>query len=191
MNFKNIMNWIVVIVIVIMISFFVYAFKNDIFATNEHLQNFLNKFGMLSTIIFILIQITSVILPIIPTSIGCVAGIIVFGPMYGFWYNYIAVCVGSFLAYGLARHYGFDLVKEVIPPKIYEKYQNDSKQTARFEKIFLFAMFFPVSPDDVLCYMAGLSKMRVSYFAKAIFVGKAASLLLYSYGITSIIKYFN
>lgn len=190
MNYKKIMNWLVIIVMVIMISFLIYAFTNDIFATDVHLTTFLKRFGTLSAMIFILIQITTVVFPILPTSIGCVVGIVVFGPVKGFWYNYIAVCVGSFIVYGLAKYYGVDLVSQMVSPKIYEKYQGDSKNVARFEKIFIFAMFFPLSPDDVICYMAGLSKMRITYFSKVLFIGKAVSLLLYSYGVTSIINYF-
>lgn len=190
MNYKKIMNYLVIIIMVIMVSFLVYAFTNGIFTTDVHLRNFLQKFGIFSALMFILIQITSVIFPVIPTSIGCVAGIIIFGPTRGFWYNYVAICIGSFVVYGLARYYGTDLVSSVIPPKIYEKYQGDTKHASRFEKVFLFAMVFPVSPDDVLCYMAGLSRMRIAFFSSAIFVGKAVSLLLYSYGITSIINYF-
>ena len=49
------------------------------------------------------------------------------------------------------------------------------------------------APDDLLCYIAGLTKMTLKKFTAIILLGKPGSILLYSLGLTGImeaIKYF-
>ena len=43
-----------------------------------------------------------------------------------------------------------------------------------------FAIFFPVAPDDFLCYLTGLTNMSVSKFTAIILLCKPASILAYS-----------
>ena len=38
------------------------------------------------------------------------------------------------------------------------------------------AIFFPVAPDDFLCYLAGLTRMSLKKFSAIIFLGKPASI---------------
>lgn len=43
----------------------------------------------------------------------------------------------------------------------------------------------PVAPDDFLCMLAGLTKMTYKKFITIIVLGKPASLLVYSLGLTT------
>jgi len=61
----------------------------------ETLQRFIVAFGIWGPIVFIILQIIQVIVPIVPGAISCVAGILIFGNMLGFVYNYIDICIGS------------------------------------------------------------------------------------------------
>ena len=67
------------------------------------MQQFVNRFGMIGALIFVLIQIVQVVFPIIPGGISCLAGVLLFGAVSGFFYNYIGICVGSCIAFGIAR----------------------------------------------------------------------------------------
>ena len=67
------------------------------------MQQFVNRFGMIGALIFVLIQIVQVVFPIIPGGISCLAGVLLFGAVPGFFYNYIGICVGSCIAFGIAR----------------------------------------------------------------------------------------
>lgn len=70
------------------------------------MQQFVNRFGMIGALIFVLIQIVQVVFPIIPGGISCLAGVLLFGAIPGFFYNYIGICVGSCIAFGIARSLG-------------------------------------------------------------------------------------
>ena len=68
---------------------------------------FLKKFGLYAPVIFIIFQSTQVVLSILPGAISCVEGILIFGSLQGFIYNYI----GSIAVFLLARQYGSTYVK--------------------------------------------------------------------------------
>ena len=65
------------------------------------------------------------------------------------------------------------------------KHQNfdesgDSDKGKKFDKFFALAIFFPCAPDDVLCMIAGLTKMSWKKFSAIILLGKPASIAAYS-----------
>ena len=57
--------------------------KNDYFALDGPFRDSIAHSGWVGILIFILIQITQVVYPIIPGGLTCVIGHIVFGPLHG------------------------------------------------------------------------------------------------------------
>jgi len=169
--------------------FILYGYKAGLFSSAESFREFILRFGMWSGLIFVLIQIAQVIVPIIPGAVSCVAGIIIFGPWIGFLYNYIGICIGSILVFLLSKKYGKDFVKGIIGEKSYNKYIGWIGRGRKFDTMFALAIFFPVAPDDLLCYIAGLTKMKIEKFVAIILLGKPMSIALYSLGLTSIGQY--
>ena len=49
-----------------------------------------------------------------------------------------------------------------------------------FEKFFALAIFFPVAPDDFLCYLAGVTKMSAKTYIAIIVLLKPFTILMYS-----------
>ena len=49
----------------------------------------------MAPIALMLLQFFQVVVPVLPGVVGCVAGVMMFGPVWGFAYNYVAVCLGS------------------------------------------------------------------------------------------------
>lgn len=45
-----------------------------------------------------------------------------------------------------------------------EKYDGWTQKDGKFLKLFALAIFFPVAPDDFLCYLAGTTKMTWKQF---------------------------
>ena len=166
-----------------------YGWQMGIFNSPENLQTFLTGFGLAAPFLFLLIQAVQVIVPILPGSMGCVVGVLAFGPWMGFFYNYIGICAGSFAAFWLARHYGRAFVKAVTKKKQYEKYVGWLDKGDKFDLFFAVAIFLPVAPDDLLCYLAGLTKMKLKRFIWIILLGKPLALWLYSMGVTSILTW--
>ena len=127
--------------------------------------------------------IVQAVIPIIPGGVSCLAGVILFGAGWGFVYNYLGICAGSFAAFLLARKYGRDLVCSITGKKAYEKYSHWLNGGKKFDVLFAAAIFFPFAPDDLLCYLAGLTKMTSRRFLAIILLGKPVSIALYSLGL--------
>ena len=156
--------------------FIFYGVQNRIFVSKDALE------------LFLLIQIVQVVIPILPGAIGCLGGVLIFGPVWGFVYNYIGISIGSVLAFLLSRQYGRPFVRNMIGEKNYDKYIGWLSKGNGFDKAFAVAIFLPVAPDDLLCYIAGLTRMTLKKFTAIIILGKPGSILLYSLGLTGIME---
>ncbi len=159
----------------------------DIFASPEALQEYLLQFGMIAPLIFMIIQITQVVFPIIPGGLTCIAGVLCFGPLWGFVYNYISIGIGSCINFLLIRKFGKPLLIRLSSPKLYEKYVGWLDKGKHFDRLFAIAIFLPVAPDDFLCMLAGLTKMTFKKFAAIIALCKPCSIFLYSVGLSTLL----
>ncbi|RDW22481.1 hypothetical protein CWR48_00970 [Oceanobacillus arenosus] len=193
MNHKNfvwyLMNFSTAIGMIVIAILLFYGYQKGLFDSTETLKQFIIGFGLWAPFIFVVVQMVQVIFPILPGAIGCVAGVIIFGPWMGFLYNYVGICMGSILVFILSRKYGVLLVKSLIKEKTYEKYTGWIEKGNKFEKIFACAIFFPVAPDDILCYIAGLTKMKFKKFVTIILLGKPLTIAVYSIGMTTVVNY--
>jgi len=183
-NPMNLSSWIGIVLVAI---FIIYGYWTGIFSSTEDFRTFIEGFGIWEAFIFVIIQIITVVVPVLPTSIGCIAGIVAFGPWFGFLYSYIGICLGSIVAFLLSKKHGRPFVKGVVGVKIYDKYINLVDNEQNFDKMFALAIFFPGAPDDFLCYIAGLTKMHLRKFMLIIILGKPMSIALYSIGLTALI----
>lgn len=180
---------LMIVILLALIIFAVYVYAEGVFTTTADFVKYVESFGIWGILIFMLIQVITVVIPILPTSVGCIAAIIIFGPWYGFLYNYISICAGSVIDFLLSKHYGSSLVEKIIGKKNYTKYIGWCQSGKKFDKMFALAIFFPGAPDDALCYIAGLTKMNLGKFTLIILLGKPVSLVLYSAGLTVILHY--
>ena len=176
---KRIFNIITIITTVLLIAFIIYAFKLGILEDKTVLVQYMKKFGIFACLFFILIQIVQVVFPVIPGGASCLAGVLAFGPVLGFIYNYIGLALGSLIAFLLSRIYGIKMVEKLFPEETINKYLKYI-QNNRFPTIFFWGIFLPGLPDDLLCYIAGLSKMSLKTFIFIILIGKPFALIFYS-----------
>ncbi len=174
---------------IIVLSFIVWCFKSGIMQNPEQLAYVLERCGIMAPIVFIVIQAVQVVIPILPGSIGCAFGVMFFGAVWGFVYNYVGICAGSVWAFLVAKRYGTVFVKSVTGDKFYQKYQRFLDKKKEFERIFALLIFLPVAPDDFLCYLAGVSSMSLKRFTVIILLGKPLAIFLYSMGLYQILQY--
>lgn len=165
----------------LMIFLILYGYQAGWFSSKERLAQLILPLGVLGPLLFIFIQAIQVVVPILPGATGCAAGVWIFGITEGFLYNYIGICIGSILAFLIARIYGKEILKTVASKKIYSKYENWlDKNPKRFERLFAMAIFFPIAPDDFLCFMAGTTSISFKRYLIIILVGKPISIFLYT-----------
>lgn len=163
------------------------GWRSGIFTSADAMDAFLARMGIWAPLAFILLQVIQIIIPVIPGAITCSVGVLVFGPVQGFIYNYVSIVSGSFLAFCLARRFGPPLIKAVASEAAYSKYSTWlDKGQSKFDKLFAAAIFLPFSPDDLLCMLAGVSKMTARKCLIILVLCKPLFLIPYSLGIQSL-----
>lgn len=136
--------------------------------------------------LFIIIQVIQVVIPIIPGGITLLAGVIVFGPIWGFLYNYVGIVIGSMIAFLLVRKLGRPFLQDISSKKTYNKYISWLDKGKAFERLFAVAILMPVAPDDFLCMLAGLTKMSFKKLTAILLVCKPPTIIAYSLGLTTV-----
>lgn len=188
-DYKRIMDVISVIGIVATVVFMVWCYKMGFLTDRDKMQAFFAQYPVWGDLLFILIQIVQVVIPIIPGGVSTVAGVAIYGTVRGFIYNYIGICIGSIIVFLIAKRYGRDLMQRIFSQKLIKKYDGWTETNKRFTKMFTFAIFFPIAPDDYLCYLAGTTTMKLKTFILIILIGKPASIFLYSMGLDQVLKW--
>ena len=179
LNLTKIFKTITIIVTIILIIILIYFIQAGIFEDQTKLINYIKQFGLFGVLLFILLQAIQVIFPVIPGGASCLIGVLSFGPILGFIYNYIGLTLGSILAYLLAKTYGLALIRKLFKAQTIDKYLKYLK-TSKFNKIFFLCILIPGLPDDLSCYLAGISSMKLPTFIFTILIAKPLSLLMYS-----------
>jgi uncharacterized membrane protein YdjX (TVP38/TMEM64 family) len=145
------------------------------FESMDSIRNYVSSFGPMAPLIFFLLQFVQVIISPIPGNITTIAGGLMFGFVNGFLISFAAVFLGSICAFLLGRKFGRPLVERIAGKKNVDKYM---VTVSSRQKIVLFLMFlFPFFPDDLLCLVAGLTAMRLRYFAVLVLVTRPFGLL--------------
>lgn len=178
---KNIYNIIAVLVLVILTILGYIGYKKGLFNSVDTFRDFILSFGVWANIIFMLVQVIQIVVPIIPGGLTTVFGVVIFGPFWGFIYNYISICAGSLLVFFISRTFGKSVILNFFGEETFDKYKHRIKDKT-YEKFFAWAILLPVAPDDFLCYLTGLSDMSFKKYATIILLCKPPSIFLYSMG---------
>ncbi|WP_249274456.1 TVP38/TMEM64 family protein [Candidatus Enterococcus clewellii] len=169
--------------LLVLFGLVLYGLHLGIFKSPMLLKNFIHQFGQWAIIVFILLQIVQVIIPILPGGISSVAGMLMFGNIYGLLYSYIGLVIGEILAFMLVRHYGKGFVKALLSPKKYGEFtdlvrSNDDK---KIQKLLVWTLIIPFAPDDIVCLVAGMTDLPFKKFLRIILLLKPWSIGVYSY----------
>lgn len=172
---------------VLLCVFIWYLAKNNFISDPQRLEKIIRQFGVLGPIIFMLIQIIQVVIPIIPGGVSSAIGVIIFGPVYGFIYNYLGLLIGSYLVFIIVKKFGKTFILKVVEQSTYDKYIGWLDKGKKFEIFFAVAIFLPGLPDDLLCMIAALTTMSLRKYMLINILCKPAALILYSFGIKEIL----
>lgn len=162
----------------------IWFWQQGLLTSQERLHTFVGSFGAAGAAVFILFQAVQVVVPILPGGLGCLAGVILFGPWYGFLYNYIGICAGSLAAFAIARSCGRPLLYRMFPREMIDRYDRWSNERGRFARWFAFLIFIPVAPDDYLCFLAGTTEISWRLYTAIILLCKPFAIAMYSLGLT-------
>ncbi len=140
----------------------------SIIQDSEAFQNYIQKSGAWMPLIYILFQYFQVIILPVPSVVSTVAGVALFGAFKTTVYSLIGILAGSFTAFFIGRKLGAKAVSWLVGEDSLKKWQKKLKGK---DNLFLTVMFLlPLFPDDILCFLAGLSSMTTLYFSIMIIV---------------------
>lgn len=150
----------------------------------KKLEEYIERSGSWMSCVFILLQFAQVVILPIPSTVTVVAGAELFGPFLGSLYSLIGILIGSVCAFLIGRYAGHRVVAWIVGEETINLWLNKIKNK---DKLFLSAMFLlPVFPDDVLCFVAGLSSMSFLFFLVVIFISRILAIFMTSYAIALI-----
>lgn len=155
------------------------GYKKGLFDSIESFRNYVLSFGPWAFLVFFIANIMQVVVPGVPGGIILAFGVITFGALKGFIYNYLSICIGCLINFTISRTFGKSLVLKIFGEDTFNKYKDKIKDET-YEKFFALAILLPAAPDDFLCYLSGLSNMSFKKFALIIFFCKPPSIFLYS-----------
>ena len=156
----------------------------EVLRDKDRLQDYLERSGSWMSVLFILLQFSQVVLLPIPSTVTVVVGSALFGPLLGSVYSLIGIMLGSVCAFLIGRYAGYRVVAWIVGQETLEKWLHKIRGK---DKLFLSAMFLlPVFPDDVLCFVAGLSSMTIWLFLGVILISRILAIFTTSYAVSLI-----
>lgn len=155
----------------------------------EALRKYVESYGKNAVLIFIVLQFLQVVVLPIPAVITVAAGVLLFGAFKSAVYSCIGIIVGSLVAFFIGKVFGYKVAKWLVGKENLDKWLNVIKGK---DKIILTFMFlFPFFPDDVLCFVAGITTMSPLFFIIMIFITRIISVFASCYSINGSIIPFN
>ena len=179
---------IVGIILTIIVSW--WAYRKGLLTDAAKMEAFIKPWGLLGVLLFIFVQITQTVIPIIPGAITSIAGMAMYGLFWGTIYNWVGIVLGCAILFLVVRRYGEDYVKMVVHPKTYDKYIGWLDKGDGFERFFIISMILPFMPADFICALASLTKMKFDKYMTIIAVTKPISILTYTLGVSKLIEFF-
>lgn len=130
------------------------------------IRNFIESTGKYGIIIFFFIEILTMTIfcfvPILNTAM-VVLGMLLFGAKVGFFISWVATFCASSILFFIGDKFGEKFATHLIGKAELEHAQDliDNKSKLILPLVFI----IPGLPDDALCIVAGMTKMKYWYFA--------------------------
>lgn len=131
-----------------------------VFANRQTVQAAVVRAGPWGPAILIgLLVLQTIVAPVPGHMLGMAAGYL-YGPWFGLLYVWLGTVLGSSLAMSLARIAGRPLVERLVSPQVLGKLDRFAR--GRGLPFFFLVFLIPGLPDDMLCFVAGLTPLPLS-----------------------------
>ncbi len=138
--------------------------------TPEKLEAYLERAGFWMPFFYILLQFLQVVVLPIPGIVSTLAGLAIFGAFWTMVYSLIGILLGSVVAFWIGRKLGYRAVSWILGEESLRKWQKKLKGKDGLVLTLMFLL--PLFPDDILCFLSGLSSMSTGYFLTVITVSR-------------------
>lgn len=179
---KNLLKWkkliysAYILIMFCLVLLYVMALAGffEIIRSIEDLRAFISKAGKWTWFVFIALQFFQVVLLPIPGFMSTTVGIALFGAPKCFVLSLIGIELGSLLAFIIGRKLGYRAVSWIVGKDNLDNWLK--KMKGRDAYLLTLAFLFPFFPDDILCFVAGLSSMKFTFFAVMSLITRAIAI---------------
>ena len=135
--------------------------------------------GIFSPLIYIFLQILQTIFAPIPGQVVGAVG----GYLFGWWgipLTIIGSAIGFFIVFSLSRRFGRTLVEKIFKKSAIDRFDFlTSSHHATFAMFLIFLL--PGFPDDMVCYIAGLTDIPIKKLMTLIIIGRIPTVIVTNY----------
>lgn len=158
-----------IIVLVVLAAYLALKFTGilDKLENEEQLKDIILSGGGWSYAIFMILQFLQVTFLPLPAMVTTLVGTWIFGPWETVFMSIAAIMAGRVFAFFLGRKFGTPLVKWMVGEKDAAKW---SAVLERGKYTYFLMLVFPFFPDDVLCLIAGITKITWRFYLIANFI---------------------
>ena len=134
--------------------------------------------GFLGPLAFIFLQVLQIVLAPIPGQIvGGVGGFLF--SWWGVLWTCIGTAIGGFIVFWLSRKFGRPLVEKIVKKDSLDKFDFIFSNNTSF---ILFVIFLiPGLPDDIICYLAGLTNISLKKLVTLFVIGRLPAIIIINY----------
>lgn len=143
-----------------------------------HHPSELRTLGEGSEWVFILVQVLQVVIAPIPGQAAAFAGGFIFGFWKGWFLTTLGLVIGSLIAMTLARLLGISLVRKIVPDSIIQRFDTVISEGGYMTFFMIFLL--PALPDDAVCFLAGLTKLKLFPLSIVCLLGRAPGMAVLS-----------
>ncbi|HHT9113262.1 MAG: VTT domain-containing protein [Planctomycetes bacterium] len=141
------------------------------------LESWLAGAGVVAPLLFIGIYAISTVL-CLPGSVLTIAGGVLFGPIWGTFYNLTGATIGATMAFLIARYLASNLVSRKTGGRLRQLIDGVEAEGWRF---VAFVRLVPLFPFNLLNYALGLTRIRLFHYVVTSYICMLPGAIAYTY----------
>ena len=171
--------WLVALAVYLAWDIIFYGPLSTLLSNRDILVQAVASSGPFAPLLYITLQIVQTVVAPIPGQIVGSVGGFLFG-WWGILWTTIGSLIGYFIVFLLSRQFGRPLLEKIFKKSVIEKF--DFILSGKGTSLILFAIFLlPGFPDDLVCYMAGLTNLPISRLMILVTLGRFPTIILTNY----------
>ncbi|TYS67464.1 TVP38/TMEM64 family protein [Sutcliffiella horikoshii] len=171
-------NWLKGLLLAILVGTLLFINHNYLNISPEGIREWILSFGIFAPVIYIVLY---TIRPLIlfPASILSLAAGLAFGAIGGTIYTIIGATLGAIVSFLVAKKFGKRIIKNQTSNVRVQKIQSQMEENGFFYVLLL--RLIPLFNFDLISYLAGLSKVKLSHFILATVIGIIPGTFAYNF----------
>ncbi len=150
-----------------------------LFTDRERLIRIVQGLGPLGPLVYILLQALQGIIAPIPSNVVGIIGGFLFS-WWGILWTSIGATIGATVVFWLSRRFGRALIEKLVKKEALDKF--DFIINGKRTSLIIFLIFvIPGLPDDIVCYVAGLTKIPLKKLILIFLIGRLPAVVSNNY----------